>query len=118
MVGLGVSPSRINAVIRKTRRFVINTPVRPAVLDPDLAFTPPEIAAHDLEADALTMLEAEYALSRCFDSLDVISAALKLGRRTFEQRRIALDGEECPCRVCQFNRKRGYFPQKLVTDER
>lgn len=110
---LSLSASRANHLALRSRdqifRYVSNRDSMQAIADqsPKLYKREPEVpesfvVAHMLRASRNEMIVAEYVLSNLCMSSDsfVVSAALRLGRKTYLASYEALGGLKCPCRWC------------------
>lgn len=107
---LGIGDSRVNGVVAKSRALISGTmskgmrgkPTAPYAKSASArVFTKREIEAHRLNADVLAAAEAEVALSRATGMRhDVVSAALKLGRKRLQDRAAALEEYSCNCGLC------------------
>lgn len=106
---LGISASRVNGIVAKTRKLIsgaMSSSMRdkPRVIwvqGAKYGFSMQELTAHRLRADAMAMREAEAALSHCLHGQpDVISAALKWGRGAFQSRQDTHGAWLCSCCLC------------------
>lgn len=108
---LTLSPSRVRSIIRLARKklFVLPTgylkkPVRSSV---NTQYSSEEIAAHRFYADAEEMRAAEHALSGMHminaECVCIISAALLLGRASYDKASINMQDKQCPCSICRRN---------------